>query len=249
VMGKKDVPGKTVPLRHLAGVHETFSLGSLSESAVDAGDRRFPRRLHRTPVEEGRPTMHLPAIPTAGSSRAGTSSPRAWPSRAGGGWGGPRRREDPVGRDRAELSDAASKASGEGSEFQGMATERLNRTSPWPRPFPAGVADEMSETAASPWARPGTGSRHAVGPVHAGVALDGPPPVPVQEEKDLHPAVQARHNVRDTMKDREGRKTAPSLIGELSSRVFPVAASTSTRRGCSCSRTTASSLIGSRTPA
>jgi pseudouridine synthase len=53
------------------------------------------------------------------------------------------------------------------------------------------------------------------------VRLDGRTLVPVQEEK-IYIMLYKPDNVVTTMKDREGRKTAPSLIGELSSRVFPV---------------------------
>ncbi len=53
------------------------------------------------------------------------------------------------------------------------------------------------------------------------VRLDGRTLVPVREEK-IYIMLYKPDNVVTTMKDREGRKTAPSLVGELSSRVFPV---------------------------
>ena len=53
------------------------------------------------------------------------------------------------------------------------------------------------------------------------VRLDGRTLVPVQEEK-IYIMLYKPDNVVTTMKDREGRKTAPALVGELSSRVFPV---------------------------
>jgi len=60
-----------------------------------------------------------------------------------------------------------------------------------------------------------------VGPVHAGGAPRRPHPRSRPGREDLHHAVQARQR-GDHDEGREGRKTAPSLIGELSSRVFPV---------------------------
>jgi len=53
------------------------------------------------------------------------------------------------------------------------------------------------------------------------VRLDGRTLVPIRDEK-IYIMLYKPDNVVTTMKDREGRKTAPSLIGELSSRVFPV---------------------------
>jgi 23S rRNA pseudouridine2605 synthase len=53
------------------------------------------------------------------------------------------------------------------------------------------------------------------------VRLDGRTLVPIREEK-IYIMLYKPDNVVTTMKDREGRKTAPALIGELSSRVFPI---------------------------
>jgi pseudouridine synthase len=53
------------------------------------------------------------------------------------------------------------------------------------------------------------------------VRLDGRTLVPVREEK-IYIMLFKPDNVVTTMKDREGRKTASAIVGELSSRVFPV---------------------------
>jgi len=103
-----------------------------------------------------------------------------------------------------------------------MANERLNRYISLAAGVSRRVADEMVR-----------GGRVTVGgakvldpgtlwdPATQEVRLDGRTLVPVREEK-IYIMLYKPDNVVTTMKDLEGRKTAPSLIGELSSRVFPV---------------------------
>ncbi|HEX7523386.1 MAG TPA: SMC-Scp complex subunit ScpB, partial [Candidatus Deferrimicrobium sp.] len=66
VMGKKDVPGKPFLFGTSREFMETFSLGSLSELPSMREIEDFLAASTGTPVEEGRPTMHLPAIPDEG---------------------------------------------------------------------------------------------------------------------------------------------------------------------------------------
>src|SRR5512134_3073667 len=58
-------------------------------------------------------------------------------------------------------------------------------------------------------------------PAKDDVRLDGNTLVPVREEK-IYVMAYKPDNVVTTMKDKEGRKTAASLVGDLSARVFPV---------------------------
>ena len=103
-----------------------------------------------------------------------------------------------------------------------MVTERLNRYLSLAASVSRRVADEMVRNgrvtvAGVPVLDPGT----LWDPSTQEVRLDGRTLVPVEEEK-IYIMLYKPDNVVTTMKDREGRKTAPSLIGELSSRVFPV---------------------------
>jgi pseudouridine synthase len=103
-----------------------------------------------------------------------------------------------------------------------MATERLNRYISLAASVSRRVADEMVRAGrvtvgGVPVLDPGT----LWDPVTQEVRLDGRTLVPIREEK-IYILLYKPDNVVTTMKDREGRKTAPSLIGELSSRVFPV---------------------------
>src|SRR5512139_2533694 len=103
-----------------------------------------------------------------------------------------------------------------------MATERLNRYLSLAASVSRRVADEMVRNGrvtvgGVPVLDPGM----LWDPSAQEVRLDGRTLVPVQEEK-IYIMLYKPDNVVTTMKDREGRKTAPSLIGELSSRVFPV---------------------------
>jgi pseudouridine synthase len=103
-----------------------------------------------------------------------------------------------------------------------MATERLNRYISLAAGVSRRVADEMVRggrvtVGGVPVLDPGT----LWDPAEQEVRLDGRTLVPVQEEK-IYIMLYKPDNVVTTMKDREGRKTAPQLIGELSSRVFPV---------------------------
>jgi pseudouridine synthase len=103
-----------------------------------------------------------------------------------------------------------------------MPTERLNRYISLAAGVSRRVADEMVRNGrvtvgGLPVLDPGT----LWDPSSQEVRLDGRTLVPVQEEK-IYIMLYKPDNVVTTMKDREGRKTAPALIGELSSRVFPI---------------------------
>ncbi|MBW6503592.1 SMC-Scp complex subunit ScpB [bacterium] len=117
VMGKKDVPGKPFLFGTTREFMETFSLGSLSELPSMRDIEDFLAASTGTPVEESRPTMHLPAIPDGAIDQGGdelaASLAEAGPAAEGipapGG-------ELPFDVTEAALSDAASKAAGEGNE-------------------------------------------------------------------------------------------------------------------------------------
>jgi hypothetical protein len=96
---------------------ETFSLGSLSELPSMREIEDFLAASTGTPVEEGRPTMHLPAIPD-GDIEQGGDELAASLAEAGPAAGGAPVAEEGIPPDvtEAELSDAASKSSGEGNE-------------------------------------------------------------------------------------------------------------------------------------
>ncbi len=101
-------------------------------------------------------------------------------------------------------------------------TERLNRYLSLAAGVSRRVADEMVRNGrvtvgGVPVADPGM----LWDPSTQEVRLDGRTLVPVREEK-IYIMLYKPDNVVTTMKDREGRRTAPSLIGDLSSRVFPV---------------------------
>jgi len=117
VMGKKDVPGKPFLFGTSREFMETFSIGSLSELPSMREIEDFLAASTGTPVEEGRPTMHLPAIPDGdieqGGDELAASLAEAGPA-AGGASGGEERIPPDVTE--TELSDAVSKSSGEGNE-------------------------------------------------------------------------------------------------------------------------------------
>jgi len=118
VMGKKDVPGKPYLFGTSREFMETFSLGSLSELPSMREIEDFLAASTGTPVEEGRPTMHLPAIPD-GEIEQGGDELAASLSQAGmasEGAPSPAEEKIPAGVTEAELSDAASRGTGEGSE-------------------------------------------------------------------------------------------------------------------------------------
>jgi len=103
-----------------------------------------------------------------------------------------------------------------------MGSERLNRYLSLAAGVSRRVADGMVRNGrvtldGVPVLDPGT----MWDPATQEVRLDGRTLVPVREEK-IYIMLYKPDNVVTTMKDREGRRTAPSLIGELSSRVFPV---------------------------
>jgi segregation and condensation protein B len=117
VMGKKDVPGKPFLFGTSREFMETFSLGSLSDLPSMREIEDFLAASTGTPVEERRPVMHLPAVPdgeidqggdelAASLAEAGTAAEEA---SAGD-------EKIPLDVTEADLSDAASKAAGEGSE-------------------------------------------------------------------------------------------------------------------------------------
>jgi segregation and condensation protein B len=117
VMGKKDVPGKPFLFGTTREFMETFSLGSLSDLPSMRDIEDFLAVSTGTPVEEGRPTMHLPAIPDGGIEQGGdelaASLAEAGPAAEGASVADGKLPPDVT---EAELSDAASKAAGEGSE-------------------------------------------------------------------------------------------------------------------------------------
>src|SRR5512135_184682 len=71
VAGKKDVPGKPFLFGTTREFMETFSLGSLAELPSMRDIEDFLAASTGTPIEEGRPTMHLPAIPDGGIEQGG----------------------------------------------------------------------------------------------------------------------------------------------------------------------------------
>jgi segregation and condensation protein B len=117
VMGKKDVPGKPYLFGTTREFMETFSLGSLSELPSMRDIEDFLAVSTGTPLEGGRPTMHLPAIPDGGIEQGGDELAASL-AEAGPAAGGASVADGVIPSDvsEAELSDAASKAAGEGSE-------------------------------------------------------------------------------------------------------------------------------------
>jgi len=117
VMGKKDVPGKPFLFGTSREFMETFSLGSLSELPSMRDIEDFLAASTGTPVEEGRPTMHLPPIPDGdieqGGDELAASLAAAGPAVEGASAG-----EEKLPSDVTEsaLSDAVSKGTGEGGE-------------------------------------------------------------------------------------------------------------------------------------
>jgi 23S rRNA pseudouridine2605 synthase len=103
-----------------------------------------------------------------------------------------------------------------------MPTERLNRYIALAAGVSRRVSDEMIRNGrvtvgGVPVLDPGM----LWDPSSQEVRLDGRTLVPVREEK-IYIMLYKPDKVVTTMKDREGRKTAPALVGELASRVFPV---------------------------
>jgi segregation and condensation protein B len=117
VMGKKDVPGKPFLFGTTREFMETFSLGSLSELPSMREIEDFLAASTGTPVGEGRPAIHLPAIPDGGIEQGGDELAASL-AEAGTGEGRGPAAEGTLPPDvtEAELADAASKAAGEGSE-------------------------------------------------------------------------------------------------------------------------------------
>jgi segregation and condensation protein B len=117
VMGKKDVPGKPFLFGTTREFMETFSLGSLSELPSMRDIEDFLAASTGTPVEESRPTMHLPAIPDGGIDQGGDELAASLAEAGPAAEGIPvPEGELPPDVTEAALSDAASKAAGEGSE-------------------------------------------------------------------------------------------------------------------------------------
>ncbi len=103
-----------------------------------------------------------------------------------------------------------------------MAQERLNRYLSRAAGVSRRTADEMIRKGrvtldGRPWKDPGA----LFDPGRGEVRVDGNLLVAVPEEK-LYLMAYKPDKVVTTMKDKEGRSTAASLVGELSSRVFPV---------------------------
>ncbi|MDP2658939.1 MAG: SMC-Scp complex subunit ScpB [Candidatus Deferrimicrobium sp.] len=117
VMGKKNVPGKPFLFGTSREFMETFSLGSLSELPSMRDIEDFLAAYTGTPVEERRPAMHLPAIPD-GEIEQGGDELAASLAETGSVTEGASAAEEKFPPDvtEAELSDAASKAAGEGGE-------------------------------------------------------------------------------------------------------------------------------------
>ncbi|HWS16104.1 MAG TPA: SMC-Scp complex subunit ScpB [Candidatus Methylomirabilis sp.] len=117
VVGKKDVPGKPFLFGTSREFMETFSLGSLSDLPSMREIEDFLAASTGTPVEPGRPGMHLPAIPDGGIEQGGDELAESL-SETGAlrqGAGSPEERI-PADVTEADLADAVSKATGEGSE-------------------------------------------------------------------------------------------------------------------------------------
>jgi pseudouridine synthase len=103
-----------------------------------------------------------------------------------------------------------------------MPSERLNRYISLAAGVSRRVADEMIRNGrVTVGGVPALDPGMLWDPSEQEVRLDGRTLVPVREEK-IYIMLYKPDNVVTTMKDREGRRTAPSLVGELSSRVFPV---------------------------
>jgi pseudouridine synthase len=103
-----------------------------------------------------------------------------------------------------------------------MSTDRLNRYLSRAAGVSRRTADEMIRVGRvtvgnKPVLDPGT----LLDPSRGEVRIDGTLLLDVPEEK-IYLMAHKPDSVVTTMKDKEGRKTAASLVGELSSRVFPV---------------------------
>jgi len=117
VMGKKDVPGKPFLFGTTREFMEIFSLGSLSELPSMRDIEDFLAASTGTPVEAARPTMRLPAI-SDGEIEQGGDELAASLAQAGSAPEDVSAAEEKIPSDvtEAELSDAASKAAGEGND-------------------------------------------------------------------------------------------------------------------------------------
>jgi segregation and condensation protein B len=117
VTGKKDVPGKPFLFGTTREFMETFSLGSLSELPSMREIEDFLAASTGTRVEVGRPAMHLPAIPDGGIEQGGDELAASL-AEAGPAEEGVPAPEGKIPTDvtEAALSEAASKAAGEGVE-------------------------------------------------------------------------------------------------------------------------------------
>ncbi|HSL99013.1 MAG TPA: pseudouridine synthase [Candidatus Limnocylindria bacterium] len=103
-----------------------------------------------------------------------------------------------------------------------MPTDRLNRYLSRAAGVSRRTADEMIRMGRvtvgnKPMLDPGT----LLDPSRGEVRIDGTLLLDVPEEK-IYLMAHKPDSVVSTMKDKEGRKTAGSLVGEISSRVFPV---------------------------
>jgi len=103
-----------------------------------------------------------------------------------------------------------------------MSTDRLNRYLSRAAGVSRRTADEMIRkgrvtVAGKPALDPGA----LLDPSRSEIRIDGNRILAVEEEK-IYLLAYKPDSVVTTMKDKEGRKTAGALVGELSSRVFPV---------------------------
>lgn len=117
VMGKKDVPGKPFLFGTSREFMETFSLGSLSDLPSMREIEDYLAASTGTPLEEGRPTMHLPAIPDGGVEQGGDELAASL-AEAGPAEEEASAEEEAIPPDvtETELSDAASMAAGDEGE-------------------------------------------------------------------------------------------------------------------------------------
>jgi len=103
-----------------------------------------------------------------------------------------------------------------------MPTDRLNRYISRAAGVSRRTADEMIRKGrVTVDRRPELDPGFPFDPFRSEVRLDGNLVITVQEEK-IYLLAHKPDSVVTTMSDKEGRKTAASLVGELSSRVYPV---------------------------
>lgn len=103
-----------------------------------------------------------------------------------------------------------------------MTTDRLNRYLSRAAGVSRRTADEMIRKGrVTVGGKPALDPGVLLDPSHSDLRIDGNRILAVEEER-IYLLAYKPDSVVTTMKDKEGRKTAASLVGELSSRVFPV---------------------------